>query len=366
MAQQFSNRPWNRITSSRIIGGLCGALNLGACPVAGAGDAPGIKDGTIGYVLTGARWGIYQTDDGKAECPDGYNEGPREQFKALYPRGGTVVDTQLKREAIARYPNDERKMKFPYREASGKIAIGLNLDGKVGPNDFTSESGEQGIDNQLFRAIGCTRLFRAPDGTYAHFTNMWVREMNFNRILLELTNVDSLEQDDAVDVTMYRGLDRLMTDATGANIMPGGSNRVDERFGAQFIHRLKGKIVDGVLMTEPADVRWPWAVFLGRPGVYDIRGLRFNLKLDPQRAEGLVGGYADVESWYAQLVRSWSTHHSSYGGLSQPSLYPALRRLADGYPDENGEMTAISASLKVQMVQVFIQHGNDTIVASRK
>jgi hypothetical protein len=79
--------------------------------------------------------------------------------------------------------------------------------------------------------------------------------------------------------------------------------------------------------TEPVDVEWPWAVFLGRPGTYLIRGLRLNVKLTPTGAQGLIGGYADVNSWYDQLVRSWSTHHSSYGGLSQPSLYPVLRRL---------------------------------------
>ena len=194
---------------------------------------------------------------------------------------------------------------------------------------------------------------------------MWVREMNFNRILVELTNVDSLTDDDAVDVTLYRGKDRLMTDATGANIMPGGSNRVDERFGARFIHHLKGKIENGVLTTEPADVRWPWAVFLQRPGVYDIRGLRFNVKLGPEHAQGVVAGYADLETWYAQLIRSWSTHHSSYGGLSQPSFYRQLHRLADGYPDESGAMTAISSAITVKMTQVFIERTGDEVAFSQ-
>jgi hypothetical protein len=146
--------------------------------------------------------------------------------------------------------------------------------------------------------------------------------------------------------------------------MPGGSNRVDARFGAKFIHHLKGKIANGVLTTEPADVYWPWAVFFRRPGGYEIRGMQLNVKLDSEKGEGLVGGYADVDSWASQLVRSWSTHHSSYGGLSQPSLYPVLRRLADGYPDKTGANTAISSALTVSMVQVFIQHEADTIVAS--
>jgi hypothetical protein len=341
------------------------AVALGLVTTAAVADdsSGAIKDRKIGYALTGALWAIRQTPDGKDECPQGFNEGPREQFKSLYPNGGTVEKTQLERESLVRYPQDKEN-KFPYREASGKTAIGLNLDGKIGPHDFTSEAGEKGIDNQLFRAIGCTRLFRTPDGTFAHFTNMWVTEMNYNRILVELTNVDSLSNDDAVDVTLYRGRDRLMTDATGGNIMPGGSNRIDERFGVRFIHHLKGKIVDGVLTTEPADVLWPWSVFLGRPGAYDIRGLRFNVKLSAQKAEGVVGGYADVESWYAQLVRSWSTHHSSYGGLSQPSLYPVLRRLADGFPDKSGNMTAISSALSVSMVQVFIEHDTGTVAST--
>jgi len=321
-----------------------------------------LQNRTIGYALTSARWSIHQTPDGQAECPEGFNEGPREQFKALFPNGGPVEKTQLAYESMVRYPLD-KELKFPYREAKGPTSIGLDLDGQISGDDFTSPAGERGIDNQLFRAIGCTRLFRTPDGTYAHFTNMWVKEFGFNRILMELTEVDSLTDDDAVNVTLYRGRDRLMSDATGANIVPGGSNRIDTRFGAPFIHRLKGKIKDGVLMTEPADVYWPWAVFFRRPGGYEMRGLRLNVKLTPEKADGLAAGYADVESWASQLMRSWSTHHSSYGGLSQPSLYPVLRRLADGYPDESGRMTAISSALTISMVQVFIQHEPQTTLA---
>lgn len=353
----IKTKKWARFTS-HALGAAVIASGMGAGQAfADQAEIPGLQNGTIGFALVGARWGIYQTDDGAAECPDGFNEGPREQFKALYPEGGTVEGTQLERESASRYPMDKDDT-FSYREVKGKVAIGLDLDGKADAADFTSTEGEKGIDNELYRAIGCTRLFRAPDGTYAHFTNMWVREMNFNRILVELTGVDSLENDDHVNVTLYRGKDRLMTDASGANIVPGGSNRVDERFGARFIHRLKGKIENGVLTTEPADIRYPWAVFLGRPGHYDIKQARLQVALDPsgQKADGLLGGYADVESWYQQLVRSWSTHHSSYGGLSQPSLYRVLHRLADGIPDENGVNTAISSSIAMKFVQIFIEH----------
>lgn len=323
-------------------------------------DADGPTDRKIGYVLTSVTWAVFQTPDGKTECPEGFNEGPREQFASLFPNLGTVADTQLEREGTARYPQDKSD-NFPYRRAEGRLSYGLNLDGKVDTNDFTSPDGEAGIDNELFRAIGCTRLFRGPDGTFVHFTNLWLREMNFNRVLVELTDVDSLENDDAVNVTIYRGKDRLMTDATGAKILPGGSIRVDERFGKKFIHHQKGRIVNGVLSTEPSDVTWPWGVFLQRPGSYFIHGLRFQMKLGVEEAEGLVAGYADVESWYQQLVRSWSTHHSSYGGLSQPSLYHQLSQLADGYPSKEGQNTAISSAMNVTFTKVFIEHTNKKI-----
>jgi hypothetical protein len=343
--------------------GLCAALVMSAG--ATTANAQAINNRTVGYALTSALWALHQTADGKAECPDGFNEGPREQFKVLFPNGGPVEKTQLAYESMVRYPLD-KPLNFPYREAHGPTSLGLNLDGKATPEDFTSPAGEQGVDNQLFRAIGCTRLFRTPDGTYAHFTDMWVKEFAFNRILMEVSDVDSLTNDDSVNVTLYRGRDRLMSDATGVNIVPGGSNRIDTRFGQRFVHHMKGKIKDGVLTTEPADVYWPWAVFFRRPGGYEMRGLRLSLKITPDKAEGLAAGYADVDSWASQLVRAWSTHHSSYGGLSQPSLYPELKKLADGYPDAQGHNTAISSALSISMVQVFIQHDAETMLTSNQ
>ena len=63
-------------------------------------------------------------------------------------------------------------------------------------------------------------------------------------------------------------------------------------------------------------------------------------------AEGLIAGYSDIESWYSQLMRSYSTHHQAYGQSSAPSIYKALRRLADGAPDpRTGSNTAISSAL---------------------
>ena len=124
--------------------------------------AAALNDGTIGYVLTGRYWAVYQTPGGKTECPQGMNDGPREQYKLLYPEDGkkrTLLETHLERESEVWFPSTSKEP-YPFYEPQGKIAIGLNLDGKIGANDFISPDGEEGIDNQLYRVTGCVAGYR--------------------------------------------------------------------------------------------------------------------------------------------------------------------------------------------------------------
>jgi hypothetical protein len=326
----------------------------GADPGAAKDAAP--KDGTIAYVLTDLHWGVYESSDGKTECPDGINEGNREQFKRLFPNDGqsrTLLETQLRREIDGWYPTTAPDL-FPFHEAGGPTAYGMNLDGKVGPHDFTSPEGEQGVDNQLYRVLGCIRNYRAPEGAIQGFDNDELTKNVYNRIVIEITGVDSLVNDDGVEVTMYRGRDPILFDATGKKAIPGGSQRIDTRWGARYIQHLHGKIVNGVLITEPHDLLYPWDVF-NLPTDEFMRSARFRLKLLPTTADGMIAGYTDVESWYSQMMRSYSTHHQSYGQSSAPSIYKELRRLADGYPDpKTGANTAISSTLLAQFTQVNI------------
>lgn len=320
-----------------------------------------LRNGKIGYVMTDLYWAIYQTPDAKEECPKGFNGGPREQFAVLFPdhESQSVEDTQLRQEIETWHPTAEPDT-FPFYEVEGKYSYGLNLDGNVDPNDFTHPDGEEGIDNEVYRAVGCIIGFRGPDGVEFIFQNKAIADRRYNRMMIELSGVDDLENDDEVTVTLYRGLDRLLTDATGMRVMPGGSQRVDMRWGEDLVRQTTGKIVDFVLTTDPiADVVIPW-MNLNVPTVQIIRDMRLELNLTPTRAEGLVAGYADVDTWYKQLIRNDSTHHLSNGQISGISLYKALRRLADAYPDsETGANTAISTALDVKLVQVFIVHPDE-------
>jgi hypothetical protein len=356
----MSSKPASSLSVTRALCAAIFAVALGTGTAAVAQTPSQIlKNRSIGYVTSDLHWSAYQTADGKSECPDGMNElGPREVFKDMFPEGKakyTVAETHLAREAAIWDPRG-REDKYPYVEAGGKIATGLNLDGKTGPNDFTSPTGEKGIDNQLFRAIGCSRFYRGPDGTFYIFGAKYARDFDFNRTLIEITNVDDLANDADVDVAFYRGLDKLMTDASGNQIMPGGTQRIDGRFGKRFEAHLKGKIVDGVLTTQPSDVYVPWACFGRVPGGHHIKAMRSNLKLSPTEANGMMAGYSDAEEWYTHLVACQSTHHLSYGQLNALGLYRSLMHNADAYPGPDGQNTAISSSMDIRMSQVYVVH----------
>ena len=315
-----------------------------------------LRDRAIGYVMTDLFWSVYQTSDAKQECPRGFNDGPREQFEQLYPyhEGLTVEETQLKQEIETWHPSTEPDG-FEFLEVEGEFSWGLNLDGEVGPNDFVHPDGSPGIDNEVYRAVGCVIGFRGPDGVGFIFQNKAIVDERYNRMMVELTEVDDLENDDSVTVTVYRGMDRLLTDATGSRVVSGGTQRVDRRWGQNLIRQTEARIVDSVLITEPiGDLIIPWQN-LSVPSIQLFRDARFELDLSAERATGLLAGYADVDTWYYQLIRNDSTHHLSNGQISGISLYKALRRLADAYPDpETGENTAISTALDIKMKQVFI------------
>ncbi len=338
-----------KATLTLIIALVCGSALADAFP---------LRDRALGYVMTDLFWAVYQTEDARQECPRGFNDGPREQFAKLYknPSELTVVQTQLAQEIKTWHPTTEPDG-FEFFEVEGPLSWGLNLDGAVSANDFMHPDGTTGIDNEVYRAVGCIIGFRGPDGVEFIFQNKAILDDRYNRMMIEITEVDDAVNDDSVNVTFYRGMDRLLTDASGQKVMPGGTQRVDSRWGRKLVRQTTGRIVDSVLTTEPVgDLIVPWQN-LSVPSMHIFRDARLQLRLTAEGASGLLAGYADVDSWYYQLIRNDSTHHLSNGQISAISLYKALRRLADAHPDpQTGHNTAISTALNIKMAQVFVVH----------
>ncbi len=70
-----------------------------------------------------------------------------------------------------------------------------------------------------------------------------------------------------------------------------------------------------------------------------------------------MAGYMDIDDWNAGSNQIRSTHHQAYDRAATPSIYRAMRKLADYRPDPvTGENTAISMSSRVGFTQVFAIH----------
>jgi hypothetical protein len=352
---------------------LLKTLLSGACAVAFVAGAPAraetanadvakadiTKTRSIAYTLTYLNWAQQYTKEAK-ECPDGFNDGPREHFKMLFPEDGkkrTYVETALQREIGAWYP-EQFKEPFKLRQASGAVAPGLNLDGKVDADDFTSPAGEKGIDNQFYRGLGCIESYRGPDAYNNFYDTQEILEGTYNRMLFEITELDSLENDPEVIVTMYRGLHPVLRDASGNTLgfkgIPGGTEKLDLRWGKKYVQRYKGKIENGVLITEPGTYTFPWQTF-GTPTDETVYEMRMRLDLNADYAEGLMGGYLDFASFHWKNMRSDSTHHQSYGRLPSALLYQTLQELADGPVDpKTGKRNSVSSALVSKWAQVYI------------
>jgi hypothetical protein len=329
-----------------------------------AADEEAVRDRTFGLVLTHRSFALWQSKDGKTECPQGYNDGPREQFAKLYPEGSErkFAESQLEREAEIVFPDTTPEPKLFFREPVSKVGLGLNLDGKVDENDFTSPDGEKGIDNQMYRVVGCTDNYRGPEGSARHFIQNYMQHFNYNRWLIEVKEVDDLTNDPQVVINLYRGLDDLTRDAAG-NFTSGGTQRIDAKWGKEFMYSTTGKIEGGVLISKPINITFPESQSRGFPYI-SVRDWRLQVSVTADGAEGLMGGYMDLDRWYHNLWQMWSTHHRSYGNEPLPSQYRSLIRNADAYPDEKGQNTHISTAWAVRFSQAFILHPAQSVASA--
>ena len=357
------------------------ALSLGAISLsfALAGNAESQR---IGYVITEWRHALYETPGGKAECPDGFSPSDRRQHEAS-------PDSRERLETFGYYtsrgPNGESVAHFPWLiedplpspELQTDIGYGLNLDGtddgKATANSCAHEKffNAEGVavDNQMARVVGCTETWRSG-GFADEFFRQEIISFAHNRILIELEGVDSLQNDPEVTVHVYKGRDGL-TQGAGGSFPPYQNQRVDERF-TRYMHHASGRIVDGVLQTDPIERAWLPIYWVQTPAERLIKDMRLQLRLDETTAEGFLAGYEDVNIWWKAHSRSGiAGGAASVGPFSNAWVYRAAHRYADGFPDpESGQCTAISASYRINGVRALIAHpetrhrSDDQVVAA--
>ena len=245
-------------------------------------------------------------------------------------------------------PEDFPSLAEGFRTYDGPVAPGIDLDGKVGKEDFAGLDGKKGVDNQLWRAVGCVQSFRENgDPEHARKTFVSARAPT----LIELRGVDNLQNDPDVRVHIYGGADPVTRDGRN-EALAKASFKLDG--DPSLRSSTRGKIVNGVLTTDPVDVRLNYKEqIVDAPRV--VRAARIRAELKPDGAiEGNFYGYYDLASYWSS-IEQMTQNGANLTGVSCPGVKRAIDRLADGYKDKKtGRYTAISSAFNFYGVRAFI------------
>lgn len=361
------------MTPHRRLGLYC-ALALGAPLFVAPAQAQNDKSPTtLGFVLERLTPAFYQAPGG-SECPDGLQLNELDMFEKAYPskdaqeeffkKNGFYYFTGPNRENAWLYPERVTEP-APYKELNSKIGLGRNLDGDVEGKgtattcphqQFTDPAGVPGIDNQLYRVLGCHAGWKKGGPLIAFQDDFIISDSKFFRILLEVSGIDDPVNDPEVLVSVYRGRDDLVREDLAGRAVPWQTQTVDDRH-PEFITRHRGSINNGVLHTQDGMIRTPM-IRVTTPSDFRING-HFEIKLAGDRAEGMLVGYHNVETFWKDY------RHSGMGGASVvvqtgPGTYKALKRYADGDRDPaTGQCRAISAAYNVAATAVYLRHETD-------
>lgn len=340
-------------------------------------------DGVLGFVVSDF---VQPIVEGKDACPEGpvlkvrdaylaslsaaererlNRKGNEEELKrawqaTAFGKGGTNVCSQ-----------PELFDRPTYRTVQSKVAWGLDLDegnadDTCAHDSFTSPIGDTGIDNQEYRALGCKLEWRTKDGTGGdnqvgmkqfHNSGEWTQ-------VILLRGVDSLANDPSVEVVYANTPDRPMIDNKG-NYLPGITYSISTKPPRER-NALKGRIVNGVLTTEPADIKLTqtW----GQGGARDIRGnrsrwdyRRARLRLEFQSdgtIKGMLAGYRPVADPIISPALG-GAGSALVAGIDCAAELATLRKYADGLKDpKTGKCKGISAAQRISAVPAFVNDIN--------
>ncbi|WP_395337345.1 hypothetical protein WBP06_22450 [Novosphingobium sp. BL-8H] len=381
--------------SARRHGLLIGAAGFCLC-VAGFGVAMAVQqpahadaatadlpdppaNGVMGFVVQDFVPPVIQ---GKDACPTGTSPKMRDVYLASLPedertrlqRKENEPELTKRWQATVFAPDGSNICSQPDKfdrpllhTVQSQTAGGLDLDGDApgescAHDQFTAPDGRTGIDNQEYRVMGCTLEWRGKDGIGGdlltgmrqfHASGEWTQ-------VILLRGVDSLKNDSDVEVIYGNTPDRPQLDSHG-NFLPGYSFTISDK-PPRHRNVLHGRIVNGVLITDPQDIKLTqtW----GQGGARDIRGAR--TAYDFRRAKlrlafqsdgtlrGLAGGYRPV----FDVIQSPSIGGAGAAlaaGIDCAGTLATLRKYADGIRDpKTGKCSGVSSAMNLYAVPAFV------------
>jgi hypothetical protein len=119
---------------------------------------------------------------------------------------------------------------------------------------------------------------------------------------------------------------------------------------------VRGKIVNGVLITEPGDVNLPfYGNYTYQNRLFRDLRLRMTLAKNGESAEGMAAGYFDLDELMFYIGGLGPIQSTAISNC--PSIYVAAHEIADGYPDpKTGKCTSLSSAFVFKAVSAFVVH----------
>jgi hypothetical protein len=234
---------------------------------------------------------------------------------------------------------------------SGKYAYGFDLGGNP-DNKFIDPDTHERVDNQLWRAVGCTETFHAvpPVMPYPEGEN-WMNEVDlFPATALQISGAD-LTRDGKVVVTLSLTTQHLERDANGG-ILKNVSYIVDPSPRSYKV--LQGEIKNGVLTIKPDSVRLEGTIYRE----IALRDGHMRIQQQGNELIGYWGGYIPWKPFVFVYTGGpdW--------GADAVGLYHSLKRLADASPDPlTGQNTEISSTFRMEAVPAYLTKPDGTVLA---
>ncbi len=373
---------------------VCLAGSLGVVTVA---HGQGAENGQLGFVVSHIAYALSKDASETGACPAGMTSGyanPGDVFiskpelqqqegegEDKYNRrvyGQSMGDPSIKNLCL----NPELGKPDPnFRTVTGKDvpADGIDLDGqdshikgKPVPgsgahDDFRGLNGERGVDNQFYRLVGCSKSFQSTGQSNTFEIEMYTGSWG---ILLTLKGAGDLHNAKDVEVGIYANADPIQLSPT-REALQNATYAADQ--DPRFRATAHGRIVNGVLTTDPIDVRFHWivnSIHLERP----LKKARLRMTLTPDGGmEGILGGYTPIEDLYdfqygfrsgkdakgdpapLRLRTVSSIGQARVLGHTCNGAYYAMKELADGDCDlKTGQCSSISTQYRIKAIPAFV------------
>jgi hypothetical protein len=334
-----------------------------------------------GYVVSWFHRASYSQD---GDCPEGLNPNADLMVRNILKNVGKTQEEvdqlmvgfpnnpgirplivnrgRVKGEPVNIYQNPASEPDPMVHTVKGHFAYGFNLDDKVKPDDFTDpETNEAGVDNQLFRALGCFHTERAmPPERPSYPAIEW--DTTRDQMPAWVIKIDGVEAN--ADGSIKDGSATVSIDRSTGPVIRNvsGEPQADMTFHVESDKRsqntIHGTIRNGMFMSEGTFtfnmLDDPFSV-----PEYHITKAKLRLTIKPDgTVKGILGGYQAWIPLYESYGLAGSTNEVNLS-VDAPGIYYALKKMADAEPDSTGQNTAISSAFVIEGVSAFVDKPQD-------